>query len=562
MNRFERVVQILDEAVGGPEVQIGIHRAFWRVPREAFVAKRVQGLPLVVVGNGAESNLVKALKGEAPFGADVSNPSEGAVFGRMPVGRPPVRGEDIAFIQRWIDEGCLEDPMPEPLTWRPTNATPVDSRYDDVFFLNPDLGWAVNSDSRILRTDDGGATWVEQLNVGAVHRNVYLRCVAFASESKGWVGTVTEGTQLFETSDGGATWSLVTNLPELAPSAVCGLAVVDDSVVYASGTNYPHPAFENRFPRMMKTTDGGVTWTAWDMTPHASLLVDTHFTDPDHGWVVGGKADPNVSPGDPGSYKRENVKPVVLYTADGGQTWENRVAGMEDEFAYGEWGWKIHFVNDVVGYISLENFNLGAILKTTDGGQTWARLVVNDPQHTANLEGIGFISEDVGWVGGWGSPDFKAGFSGGTSDGGRTWYDANEVGLFINRFRFLGDPVSVGYAAGRTVYKYSREAPPGALVQRATPATRFLDSNEPAETTRPVRLSIAVPAGASHLTVDVWDRFGEHLRSLVTESQPAAGARTVEWDLTDDAGHPLGTESFIVRVTVDGESESRILTVS
>ena len=28
MTRFERVVQILDQAIGGPNVNIGVHRAF------------------------------------------------------------------------------------------------------------------------------------------------------------------------------------------------------------------------------------------------------------------------------------------------------------------------------------------------------------------------------------------------------------------------------------------------------------------------------------------------------------------------------------------------------
>jgi hypothetical protein len=39
--------------------------------------------------------------------------------------------------------------------------------------------------------------------------------------------------RLYETSDGGATWAPVTNLPAEAPGAVCGLSVVNESVVYA-----------------------------------------------------------------------------------------------------------------------------------------------------------------------------------------------------------------------------------------------------------------------------------------------------------------------------------------
>jgi predicted neuraminidase len=73
-------------------------------------------------------------------------------------------------------------------------------------------------------------------------------------------------------------------------------------------------------------------------------------------------------------------------------------------FQPGEWGWKICFVNDNVGYVSLESFSRGAVLKTTDGGKTWTRHPINDQQGNVNLEEVAFITEDRGWVGGWGMP--------------------------------------------------------------------------------------------------------------------------------------------------------------
>ena len=130
---------------------------------------------------------------------------------------------------------------------------------------------------------------------------------------------------------------------------------------------------------MMKTVDGGGTWTAWDMSPLASILIDCYFVDALHGWVVGGKAD------EPTPTTRDKLKPVVLETRDGGQTWTNRLAGQDGAFPFGEWGWKIQFLNSKTGFVSLENFRAAAILKTSDGGQTWMRLLVNDPQGNVNL---------------------------------------------------------------------------------------------------------------------------------------------------------------------------------
>jgi len=307
---------------------------------------------------------------------------------------------------------------------------------------------------------------------------------------------------------------------------------------------------------MMKTVDGGATWTGWDMHEHATLLVDVYFTDADHGWVVGGKADVD-------NPTRDDVRAVVLRTEDGGQTWINTIADLRDELPLGEWGWKIQFLDDQIGFVALESFDHGAILRTEDGGKSWTRLAINDPQGNANLEGIGFVDENTGWVGGWGSRDFTKGFSSATTDGGKTWRDANEIGRFINRFRFLGDPVSVGYASGRTVYKYAAEPPVLAAVAPVVPALRLLPSNEPMRAGRPLRLPVNVPIGAEHLSVIVWSRFGEQLAVVLDEDSPAAGRRDVEWDPVDTTGTPLPPEEqVIVRVTVDGASESQIVQVT
>lgn len=105
MSRFDKVIEILDRSVGGAGSHVGVHGPFWRgKTRDQFVTEQVFGRPLVVVGNGADSNLVKALKGEAPFGTDLG--TSGATFRRMPAGLAPVSAQDIAFLEQWIDDGC------------------------------------------------------------------------------------------------------------------------------------------------------------------------------------------------------------------------------------------------------------------------------------------------------------------------------------------------------------------------------------------------------------------------------------------------------------------------
>lgn len=421
------------------------------------------------------------------------------------------------------------------LRWQRTNAPTASSRTDDIWFNDADRGWAVNSNGHILHTPDGGQSWQRQFSASGT----YLRCVGFANDRLGWVGTLTESSRLFRTTDGGATWTLVDDLPPEAPPAICGLSIVNERVVYGSGTNFP-----DRAPGVIKSVDGGETWTATDMGGHATLLVDVFFSDEQRGWVVGGKAEV-ANP------TRDDVIPVVLATQDGGQTWENRIAGMEGDFPRGEWGWKIQFVNDEVGFVSLENFVDGAILKTVDGGLTWERKPVDDPQGNANLEGIGFVDEQLGWVGGWGDRNFEGGFTSETRDGAEMWADANHVGKFLNRFRFIHEPELVGYASGDTVYKYSTAA---VAPEVEGIAARPKEPQAFSKARLPLRIPVGTLSGAQSVRVDVWDRFGEHLATPLEETAPDDGPWEISWSGETDSGATAGPGIYIYRVTIDDDS--------
>ena len=107
---FNDVIEILDNSVGGPDADVASHGAFWRgVTRDRFVTMKVGGRKLVAEGDGANSNLVKSLRGNSPFGSDLDPAPEGAVVQRMPAYAPPVPEADIRRIEQWIDAGCPED---------------------------------------------------------------------------------------------------------------------------------------------------------------------------------------------------------------------------------------------------------------------------------------------------------------------------------------------------------------------------------------------------------------------------------------------------------------------
>jgi hypothetical protein len=109
MTGFRDVQDALDRILGaGPPP---LHDSFWRgVSRDEFVTLSVFGLELVVLGDPEASNLVRSLRGLAPFGSDLPDPPPGSIMRRMPAGRPPASEEDIVLIEDWIRAGCPDEP--------------------------------------------------------------------------------------------------------------------------------------------------------------------------------------------------------------------------------------------------------------------------------------------------------------------------------------------------------------------------------------------------------------------------------------------------------------------
>lgn len=431
------------------------------------------------------------------------------------------------------------------LKWTPTGATPS-QRYDDVWFFNANVGWGVNSSGHVVKTTNGGQTWDIKFKTPILpdsNRPVYLRCITWASEQVGLIGTLTTDLRLYRTTDGGEHWNSVA-LPAAAPKKVCGLFAVDQSVIYGSGTNDPGDG-----AAVIKSSDGGNSWIAIDMSAQASNLIDIYFQTRERGWVVGGFSDKPQPTYD-------DVKPVILFTDDGGTTWVDRLKDMRSQFVEGTWGWKIQFLNDQLGFVSLENMTQAFILKTEDGGKTWSKFSVPG---NANIEGIGFLDSSNGWVGGWGDEEFASGKSSVTSDGGQSWQNADSIGRFINRFRFFGDPVSLGYAAGRTIYKYA----PDAVTESIAPAAVVAAANRAeAVSTQSYRelasITFQVPAGSQRATVHIWNRFGKEMRTLIDEKKPAVGSREIVWDRKDDRGQEVRRGVYIYRVTIDDNAESGV----
>jgi len=304
--------------------------------------------------------------------------------------------------------------------WSNTNI-PLSGRYDDIFFLNDSVGWAAGGDFKIFHTRNGGTSW--EMQFSSPH---YLRSIEFATPLLGFCGSL--DSSFYKTTDGGITWTDISTSIYPKPPGVCGLSAPDSLHIYGCGI-WNSPAY------LIRSVDGGTTWTYTDMAAYAHTLVDIYFLNKDTGFVSG-TANPSSDGG------------IVLYTTDGGNTWTTKFKTMIPE----EYIWKIqspdtiHFFGSVN---SLPSSITTRMILSADRGNTWRSRVVKNSFY--NVEMIGFIDSLTGWTGG-----LKSLFK--TVDGGQTWSD-NLVSTSRNYNRFFLSSPHTAYLSGIRVYKQRFTAP-------------------------------------------------------------------------------------------------------
>jgi len=275
-------------------------------------------------------------------------------------------------------------------------------RMDSVDFVDSEVGWIVGVDGLIFRTDDGGRSWRRQES-GVTNRR--LTHVQFLDRDYGWITFLREAA-LLKTTDGGETW---TKLP---------IVVIDD-------------------PDEDVDVDEGLS----------TIFMLNRL----EGWAHG-------------------TDEVLLHTVDGGLSWENQVSGT-DRRLYG-----VTFVDPLLGWIVGSD-----IRKTTDGGRTW--VFKQKPPNT--LHEVHFIDRLTGWsVGDKGAIMY-------TVDGGETWSrEAMEFGERSYNDFSLGGPDNL-WVVGTGGTILHRHDP--ALRPTETPTPTFTPT--PTSTPTPTNTPTPTPAG-------------------------------------------------------------------
>ncbi len=172
---------------------------------------------------------------------------------------------------------------------------------------------------------------------------------------------------------------------------------------------------------IVKTTDGGVTWTP-QPAGEPETLRNVKFVDANNGWTVG-------------------TSGTILHTADGGAHWTRQSVASTDEFrgvafVSATQGWATSFHATHYDYQGEADNWQGSIWHTTNGGALWQAQSL--PANASLLNRVKFIDALHGWIVGvkytgndqYGRPQ-HAGVVYRTANGGQTWEELYSPGADI-----------------------------------------------------------------------------------------------------------------------------------
>ncbi|GBD88475.1 Ycf48-like protein precursor [bacterium BMS3Abin03] len=222
-----------------------------------------------------------------------------------------------------------------------------------ILFLDSLNGFIGGPSNKIIKTTDGGNTWIVSNVNGLNNTDGYNNKFFFIDSSTGWAVNTTGG--IIKTTDGGINWFAQLNHSSL--SSINSIFFHNSLDGWAVGE------------RTFTTTDGGNNWVQKSEFD-SKIFYDVYFKSETVGWLLGDS---------------------LYFTTDGGDSWES-LKNVPVQFR-GEFEW----VDEEEGYLSGFPF-----YKTTDGGNTWQDML-NTPEKyfspfSAPVKGLGYGVRNKGLI--------------------------------------------------------------------------------------------------------------------------------------------------------------------
>ncbi|HEU4700682.1 MAG TPA: hypothetical protein VFS40_15970 [Gemmatimonadales bacterium] len=249
------------------------------------------------------------------------------------------------------------------------------------------------TDSRIYHTTDGGQTW--ELQFENQDPAAFYDCFAFWTPNRGYAfSDAVDGRFPVLRTTNGETWQDIgDNLPA-AQEGEAGFSSGGTCTAVQGGkrgwivTGGPGQA------RVLLTTDGGDTWTAYptpietQATPEgAAGAFSIDFRDPNHGILAGGDL-----------VRESEVLQNVATTSDGGRTWT-----LATPFPFGN-VFTLSYANKA-GLRTVVAVARGGVAWSPDEGTTWIPL-----PDLVGYWAVSFANQNAGWIVGTGGRIVKVSF--------------------------------------------------------------------------------------------------------------------------------------------------------
>lgn len=245
-------------------------------------------------------------------------------------------------------------------------------RFNDIQFVSPSVGWVTGDVGTLLKTEDGGGTWIK-LDLGICEN---ISEVHFLNVNEGWV--LCEG-KLYHTINGGNTWSF---FPVLNYNQISTMDLVSSTTWFVGCEG-----------GLLATTDSGNTWEL----KNAVISTTFAFANERKGWQIspfGG----------------------VKYSTDGGINWVTQTSNVSENIM------DISIIDSNEVWMS----GVSGLIHTTNAGANWSinqssRTIIGTPLiFTSDCQ---FLDSNLGWAI---SPIYECVII--TTDGGASWVKKTVVG--------------------------------------------------------------------------------------------------------------------------------------
>jgi photosystem II stability/assembly factor-like uncharacterized protein len=295
-----------------------------------------------------------------------------------------------------------------------------------LWFVNELIGFA-GGYNNLLKTTDGGLTWVEDVSVSNCYSFYFVnQMLGFACKHNG----------IYKTTDGGNTW-IVKGIPgfDYSPNKVFAY---DQNNIFVIGTD----GWINGelYYVFYQSSNGGNSWTGKEFDHQIS---DIYFESPTSGWVCSGKIFHTTNRGinwdstniyaQQFEFKGANSWAAgvntISYSNDRWQTTTPQIKGVFSGFL---WDGCAKDTNTVFACGSNKT-----IIGSTDGGKVWNNYYSSDDN--LYLNGITIKDDEIWAVGQQGMVVYS-------TDNGINWSEKYIDGNWLSDIAFLSN--GVGYIAG------------------------------------------------------------------------------------------------------------------